>query len=138
MDKAGMSYTKFSLTRQDGVKLEYNLCFDYNELCDAERDCGLNLGIVLDRLDASTAGQLRGLLKAMLKNGHPQINLEQCGDILSTDYFRVRSAMAIELQEAMHLEQIEIAKALDPQPPAAPEVKQAPDAPAPAPTEPQG
>jgi len=71
----------------------YRLTFDYNEICDAEVVTGLNLLWALRNLDATSAGQMRGLVYALLKSAHPEVLLSEAGALLAADSASVINAV---------------------------------------------
>lgn len=71
----------------------YKLTFDFNEICDAETATGFNLWAPLRNLSAMSAGQVRGLLFALLKTAHPQVTLKEAGALLTCDMLNVSDAL---------------------------------------------
>lgn len=102
MDKSGITYTNLTVKKADGSDLTYQLCFNYNLLCDIETEVGLNLNHAIQRIDLASANQTRALLWSMLKTAQPKITLATCGDILSADLNAARRAVADELIAALH------------------------------------
>ena len=86
-----MKVTEFKI---DGDPQVYKLAFDFNSLVDAETLTGLNLMRPLANLSQLTAGEIRGLLYAMLKPAHPQVLLSEAGDLFSRDMETVTGALA--------------------------------------------
>lgn len=70
----------------------YSLQFDFNLLCDAEAETGLNLmhGFMGLGIDARVT---RGVLYACLKTAHPAVTLKEAGDLLSKDRETVLEAL---------------------------------------------
>ena len=73
-------FTEFTL---EGDAQVYKLCFDFNLLCDAEKETGLNLRYAILNLDTMSALQHRAVLYALLKTGHKAVELKEAGELLS-------------------------------------------------------
>jgi len=78
----------------------YELRFDFNELADAEPVVGCNLLAAIATWPNFSAGQMRGLLFALLKPAHPQVLLPEAGGLLTRDMGAVMRAMKQTLMEA--------------------------------------
>ena len=61
----------------------YRLTFDFNRVCDAEDVVGIHLLRALG--GPSSAREMRGLLYALLKTGHPEVTLEEAGSLFTSD-----------------------------------------------------
>lgn len=76
----------------------YKLCFDFNRLCEAEKETGFNLLFALRNVGAMSSGHLRALLYALLKTGHPTVLLTEAGALLSQDMQSVTDAIWIAIE----------------------------------------
>ena len=81
-DKTGKQVT-FML---DGDPQPYTLTYDFNMIVKAEQKAGLNL---MQGTMNGGAGLIRGLLFAFLLKAHPNVTIEEAGDLLSKDTGRV-------------------------------------------------
>ena len=97
----GITYTPLVIQTGAGPD-NFDLTFDYNELCEVETRIGLNLNQAVMRVDLCSAGQLRGIFWALLRTAHPKLTLKQCGELLSADFQAVCKAISAEILSAMH------------------------------------
>src|SRR5260370_20780777 len=79
-------------TKNEFAKLEidgktYQLAYDFNAIAEAERVAGCNLlhGVASLLLHDMTAGQVRGLLYAALRQAHPKMTIEDAGALATID-----------------------------------------------------
>lgn len=79
---------------EDGEKDVIKLCYDFNNIVDAEIQSGENLLKPLSNLSRMTAGQMRGLFYALAKKHHPQVTLADAGNLLTLDSMAVTNAVA--------------------------------------------
>lgn len=77
-----MQKKEFTDVKLEKDPITYRLMYDANEIVDAETLTGLNLLHALRNLNAVSMGQLRGLLYALLKTGHPTVELKEAGELL--------------------------------------------------------
>jgi hypothetical protein len=75
----------------EGDPVEYKLCYDFNEIVNAEEVCGCNLLAAMG--GGMSARAFRGLLYACLKTAHPQVLLSEAGDLMSRDREKVMKAL---------------------------------------------
>jgi hypothetical protein len=87
---------RFSTVEIDGKT--YSLAYDFNAIATAEATAGINLfeGIA-NLVSGLNAAQFRGLLYAALLKAHPDITLNQVGDLIRVDML---GALRIALSEA--------------------------------------
>ena len=74
------------MSNQSSVRIdgrEYRLEFDFGLLIRAEEETRLNLLIALTHIDLASAGQLRGILAAVIWKHQPQVTLEQIGALIN-------------------------------------------------------
>lgn len=81
----------------EGDPQEYTLCYDFNQICDAEAVAGANLLNAVANKHSMNAVQMRGLLYACLKTAHPDVLLKEAGTLLSRDSKTVTKALATVL-----------------------------------------
>ena len=75
---------------------EYRLCYDFNEIADAEEVVGINLltGVMGQGQGTMSSTQLRGLLYALLHKAHPEVTVKEAGELLTIDAVTVSTAFA--------------------------------------------
>lgn len=61
----------------------YRLTYDFNKVVEAEEACGCSLLRAL--AGPSSAKEMRALLYALLKTGHPEVTLEEAGSLFTSD-----------------------------------------------------
>lgn len=71
---------------------EYKLCYDFNQLVDAEELTGCNL-LAAFMGGGLNAKAFRALLYACLKTAHPHVLLSEAGDLMSKDRATVMAAV---------------------------------------------
>ena len=74
---------------------EYTFLLDMNALCELESITGSNAISLFERTDTGTASlsDLRALIFCGLKRHHPDITLEEAGDIMGEDTESVLNAL---------------------------------------------
>ncbi len=82
-----VKYAKLTL---DG-ETYYSLCFSFNAIAIAEQEAGVNLLKALDNLEDLSAAQFRGLLYAALTKAHPDMTLDDAGELVRLDTIPVIS-----------------------------------------------
>ncbi len=69
-------------------KNEFLLLYDFNALVDAEEEAGCNLLAAFERQGNNTARELRGLLFAMTRKKHDDLDIKQIGALINMDTLR--------------------------------------------------
>lgn len=109
--------TQFKL---ENDPITYSLHFDFNDLVAAEADSGFNLLRCMENLNTMSAGQLRGLLYALLKGGgHAEVELHEAGTLLhrpdrTTVIEAIHRALEIKTPDEVLLEALARIAAEDP------------------------
>ena len=93
-----------------GEVFEYVLTYDFNALCEAEAETGVNLLQAMSDVRSMTAVQLRAMLYAGLKPANPLVLVKEAGELLTKDYAAVMEAL-IRLFAVAEVEESEKAEA---------------------------
>jgi hypothetical protein len=83
----------------EGDPQVYTLTFDFNQICEAEKETGINLLKPLAGAGIS-ATETRALLYALLKPAHPLVLLAEAGELLNKDLPTVLSELGAMLKAA--------------------------------------
>jgi hypothetical protein len=79
---------------------QYVMDFDFNVLCDAEAELGLDLLPAIMRWPMQSALELRGVVYALMKTKHTSVTVAEVGGLLTRELTAMRKVLALELIEA--------------------------------------